>query len=112
VITQSAVLVALGDGNWDVGEQQYIRYHLRRFVFWLKLVGEVLDRGKASTAAPARYRNVAPHFMTGLVDNFRFCPLPQRIDSSIAALCGNVRPESPAVQDAELRRALNQGSDC
>jgi hypothetical protein len=70
VITEAAVLDALADRSWDDGEQQYIRYHLRRFVFLLKLVDELLDRTRAAAGAPARYLDVGPHFMTRLVDRF------------------------------------------
>jgi SAM-dependent methyltransferase len=69
-ITASAVLEVLGDGNWDEGEKIYIQFHLRRFVFLLNLIAELLDRLNARTEAPARYLDVGPHLMTRLADHF------------------------------------------
>jgi hypothetical protein len=64
---QTAIEQLLSAAQRTEEETEYIRYHAPRFDYLLELIGECLERLGATEAAPIRYMDVGPHFLTALV---------------------------------------------
>ncbi|HEX7241889.1 MAG TPA: methyltransferase domain-containing protein [Longimicrobiaceae bacterium] len=68
-ITDESVMERLGD-DLTVTDREYVGYHVTRYAYTLRLVGEYLDRIGASPARPARVLDISPHFLTRLTHAF------------------------------------------